>query len=1023
MVKRLSVLVLWSILDCGGGTSQGPSDFMESYDVADTIEAAAPTIDTELSVSAISAGETVLVTCKGSGFNVSKAKFVVFEAQSASSGAIGDAGPGIPDVIETPSISYPPDTALPNGVTVDGFKVRFTRVGSYAVACYSDEAGIVDQTPADINVEPGAPFSIETKVEPSSIKAGEFIVVSCTASDAFGNEVDANFAVVVKPDEGVNITGLTAQLTKAKKHTVACAVENGGILDLTPEIVEVSPNVPKKLITTVEPLTFEAGGYASIDCSAVDYYDNPVSDFPMSIYVPPKIYLVQGKKLTSTTASQYTVKCVPEGIDWKYFQLYGAVVTVVPGPPISMDLKIVPKKAYYMVGETITATATAKDKWDNPIPNASLAVPEIDPPDGISPDEDNPTKVFHLEKPGLYVMTFRLLGFPNIYADYPVKVVSGSGPVLTILYPPRGATLQGKPSVTVMGKITDDKPLVSVTINGNPPSKLNPDGSFSYLMVPNLLDPDAGLHQGLNVISVYVEDASGQKVSTTQGFYFSFKYYDTKGPGEPEVVPDSARAFLNRTFFDDGVHDPNHPNDVATIAEVLLSKLNIGAFIPSPVTSFGPYKVYISNVKYGKPSIGMDLGDDQVKMQAVIPNLSMRIDLKGKCTFLGIDFCPDFSGKISVDQIQAVIVEKLWFGSDKKIHAKLQSVQVELKGINIDIDGILGWLLNGIIDMLANAFRKQIEDAIEKQIGGMLDSMLEELFAKFEVNQTFELPELIPGLTMPSLALLARPSGLEVKPFGVTVSLDAALYSLKKVSHDVLGSIGRSNCIDMKANPPTFALPKFSQIEFAVGDDLINQALFAIWWGGGLNLTIGPEMLKDVDLSAYGVSDLAVALDFFLPPILTDCNKDNNIQLQVGDIHANVDLKFNDNPMRIDAFIEVVASADVTLTEENGVKKVGVSLLGVDRLDLDIVSIEMDLGGGFEPLDEAAKAGFIQLINDQLLSKLPDMIPKGPLASFEIPAIDLSTLLPDIPPGVALKFVLEKLYRELGYTAAGGHLE
>jgi hypothetical protein len=1009
---------------CGGGTGPEPSDVLPDTvkDVQEATEAAAATIDTQVSVGTVQAGETVTVTCTGTGFDSVKAKFVVREAVEAPEGQGGDAGPGVPEVVEAPPIEYPPDTALPPGVVVQDHQVRFTRVGAYAIACYSDDAQIVDQTPADVVVDPGPPASIDTKVEPHEIKAGEWVNATCSVSDAYGNEVEAPLSIVVKPTEGVTVSGMSAQLTKATPHSVACAVSEGGIVDLSPEAVQVSPNVPKQVFTSVEPETFAAGESAEIDCWAADFYDNPVEDFPVSIYLPPKIYL-QGKTLTSTAAAKYTVKCVPQNVDWKYFTLHPVDVVVVPGPPVAMDLKVVPKKSYYQAGSQIKATATAVDAWDNPIPDAQLAAPSIDPPDGIEPDEADPTHVFHLEKPGDYIMTFRLLGFPNIYADYAVRVVSGAGPVLSILYPQRGATIQGKPSITIMGKIKDDKPLVSVTINGNPPNKLNPDGSFTYMMVPNLADPDAGLHQGLNVFTVDVEDASGLKATTTQGFYFSFKYFDTKNPAAPEVVPDSARAFLNQTFFDDFDHDPSHPNDIATIAEIFLAKLNINSMIPSPVASSGPYKVYISNVHFGKPHIDIGLDTDLVRMHALIPDLHLRVDLKGKCSFLGIDFCPDFDGTVDVDTIDATLLEKLWFGADEKIHAKLQQVDVQLNGIHVKISGIIGWLFGWLIDILVDSFTSQIEAAITSQIGGMLDSMLEDLFSKFEINQSFEIPELIPGLPPSSISILARPSALEVRQAGVTVALDAGVYSLQKVGHDVLGSIGRSNCIDMKANPPTFALPKFSQIEFALGDDALNEALFAVWWGGTLNLPITADMLKDVDLSAYGVSDLTATLDFYLPPILSDCNKDHKIQIQVGDLYADAYLKFNDNPMHLSAFVQAVASAAIELADKDGHKEVGVSLLGVDRLDLEIVTLEMDLGSGWEPMDDSAKAGFLMIIQTQLIDKLPELIPQGPLASFEIPAIDLATLVPDLPPGIALKFVLEKLYRELGYTSAGGHLE
>ena len=1050
MKKRVgAVLVLAGFLAaCGGGSGDNNPDVFEAKAPTDTHETTGPlVIDTQLSTPTVAAGEFVTVTCSGNGFDPALAKFVVLKSQKAPEGSVSE-GVGaenmIPDVVDVPSLTYPPTQTLPEGTIISGMKVKFTKAGDYAIACYADDAQIIDPTPADLTVNPAAIVSLETTVDPKAIKAGEWVNATCVATDVFGNPVDAEMVLVITrtdsaPAEGVTASGLTAQLTKATTWAIACSVKDSGPTDLTPEIVTVSPNVPKKVITTVEPATIGACNASSgpcspsatpptaatVSCTAADFYDNPVDNFPVSVFLPPKIYLT-GKTLTSTTTNIYPVKCVPQNIEWKYFTIVPVDVTVTPGQPVSMNLKVVPKKSFYSVGEMIEVTATAVDAWDNLVPDAALGAPTIDPPTGIEPSPSAPTKDFTLKATGDYLMTFRLTANPAVHAEYALRVVSSNGPIINILYPPRGATLKGKPSVTVLGKIEDDKPIQSLTINGQQPTKLSPDGSFQYLMIPSLSDPDAGLHQGLNVIHVEVQDSAGLKANTTRGYYFSLVYYDTMNPANFELgmVLDSARAFLGPTFFDDGVHDPAHPNDLATLVETVVASLNLNSMIPSPVASAGPYKVYISGLAFDKPALKIDLLDDAVHIVIDIPNLRMNVGLVGKCSFLGIDFCPDFSGSIKVAKVTAELQEALWFDeTDKKIHAKLQQIHVALDNPQISIDGILGWLLNWLVDIVVNSFKSTIETMIEQQIGGMLDGLLTGLFDKFTINQTFAIPELIAGMGQSNITLAARPSALEVKGTGVTVALDAKLFALKKVVHDVLGSIARSGCLDMKAKPLTFDLPHTSQIEFAGADDLINEALFAVWFGGTLNLTIGPEMLKGVDLSAYGVSDLSIVLDMYLPPILSDCNKAGNIQAQIGDLHANVNLKFNDNPMRIDAFLQAAASVSIDLAEDAGVKKVGISLLGLDRLDLDVISIEMDLGDGFTPLEQDAKDGFVQLINDQLLSKLPDMIPKGPLASFAIPAIDLASLMAGLPAGTDITFSLDQLYRKLGYTAVGGHPE
>ncbi|MBM4397582.1 MAG: hypothetical protein FJ087_18080 [Deltaproteobacteria bacterium] len=1059
MLARLVVPGLVLALACGGGSSAGKRDDaaapgdLPPADAADAIGggeegADGPAIDTAVSTESAKTGDSVTVTCSGTGLDAGLAKFVVHEAiETPPEDGGPDAGPPTSaDVTEPPEAQYPPDQTLPEGVTVSGNQVKFTRPGLYAIACYSDEAQIVDSTPASVDVEPAQAIDIQTVVSPAALKAGEWVNVTCSARDAFGNPVDATFGVHVAPAEGVTTSGLTAQLTRVGSYTVACTMQEGGLTDLTPEKVDVSPNVPKKVLTFADPPIVAAGDPSEISCTATDYWDNPVENFPVSLVVPLKMKL-KGKSVSSTVTGVYPVKCVPQNLDWKYFTIVPADVTVTAGAPVSMTLTVEPQKGCYGVGEKITVKVVAKDKYDNLVPDAQLAVPEIDAlsgnPTGIVPNPADPNGSFILKEEGHYLLTFRLLGAPQVYTEFSV-CVEGSGPLLTILYPPRGATIKGKPSVTIMGQMNDPQSGVQAArlkFNGSEfdmQYNIKPDGSFSYLVsLPQ------GLRQGLNVFTIEVENGNGAKASTTQGFYFSYAWYmpipgDPKGTG---YVFNAIRAMLGQQFFDDGVHDPSHPDDVATILETFFSNLNIGALIPSPAATFSPYKIYISNVHYGKAALQLHLYDGGIQLLATLPNLGLNIDAKAKCKFLFFDVCPDVSGSLHVDNIVVNGQLDLWFEKaadpkqDGKVHAKLKDIQVNVQGIDIEIDGILGWLLGGLINWAANQFAGTIETMIEQQVGGMVDKTLEDLFSKFNITQTIEIPAVLPGMQPSSLTIFARPYELNLEPQGVYLGLDGTFYTTKAVTHDVLGSIAHTNCLDMTPGPK-FDLPAKSEIEFAIFDDLLNEALFAIWWGGTLNLTLGQEVLGDVDLSQYGVTDLAVKLDFYLPPILTDCNPDHELQAQIGDLHADVDIVFGGMPLKISAFVEAALAAEIFLTDNptTGQKEVGAKLLGLRTLEIDIVGIQMcnDLGVCEDKTD--MKDLLLQLLKDQLVTQLEPQITNKVLASFAIPAIDLATLVPGLPAAVELKLALEELWRatytgtdnkprSFAFTAAGGHLE
>lgn len=981
-----------ALLGCGGGSSVGTLHDFDSGDLAyDAAEAGEPWIDTDLSKDRAKVGEWVDVTCKGSGFNPKRVTISVWEASPEQQG--------------------PPEEPNPN-VNLNGSQLSITKIGQYLVRCEALDVGIADETPSVLTIEPGEAFTVETSVSPTEIKAGEWVNVACRAFDYYGNEVEGPFAPVVTPAEGVTVSGLSVQLTKAQTYEIACAVSGTLALDPTPEKVKVTPNVPKKIYTKVTPDTFKAGESAEVTCTATDYYENVIPDLPISVYLPPKM-TIYGKFITTNVAGMYLVKCVPQNIEWKYFQLYGVNVIVTPGDPVKLVLKVVPEKQFYGTGTVINVTATAYDAFENLVPDAKVGVPTIDPPVGIEPSPTNPTKTFVLKQEGTYLMTFRLLQFPQVSAALTIRV-EGSGPLLSIIYPERGATLDGKPSVTVMGYVNDDiSGIESFTINGEPVTNLKPDGSFTFIMNPV---------QGLNLIDAQVTNGAGMSSRLRQSFYFSFVYYpiDASAP-DKGMVHNGVRVYLGRDFFDDGVHDPAHPDDLATILESFMAKLNINAMIPNPVAQSGPYKVYISNVKFGKPTVQISLYDGGIRIYVRIPNLSLNVKLKGECNFI-IDWCPDFSGQVTVSQVIITADVRLWTGADKKIHAQMQGADVSLSGIDVNIDGLIGWLFDWLIDLLVDQFASDIEKAFEQQMGSLINSTLEDLFSKFEISETIEIPPLF-GNNPAAISVLTRPEELTVKTDGMRLNLQGTFYAPKGVNRDVLGSISRANCLNMK--PPTFDLPHLSEIEFAAFDDFLNEALFSVWWSGALNATLNPEDLGDVDLSQYGVSDLSVALDFYLPPILTDCHTPGNLQIQVGDLYVITNLKFNGIPLRVTLFAYLAASVKLeAVPGQQGGNDVSVTLLGIDLLELDFQSIESCENPSGPCNDMSAVKDVLEkLIKETLLPPLLEDYVGKPLITVPIPTIDLATLDPSLPPGIELNFALEKLYRTEGFTVVTGHLE
>jgi hypothetical protein len=1021
-IRRVATLaLLMFLLSCGGGSNGGDLDAFVSAEQDTTPPE--PGIDTVLSTSAVKAGGRVDVQCTGYGFNPETVWFVV---RVATPDPEGD--PEQDPAEEDLEGDEGPDPTMPEGVTRDGGSLRFNFTGDYTVACYAPDKGFMDETAAPLVVSPGSAVRIETVVEPTDLKAGEWANLTCEAWDAFGNEVTYGLVPQVSPSAGVRISGLAVQFTKIGTYDVACAVQDTAIRDSTPEKVTVTSNVPKKIRTIVQPSTFQAGGNATVSCEALDYYDNPVKGLPLSVYLSSPFLELRGTKISSIVAGSYTVKCVPQNIEWDYFQLQAVNVIVTPADPTELELKVVPRKLFYGKNETIKVTTVARDVYGNFIADAPLSPVAISPPVGIEPSSTNPTEVFVLREEGIFRLTFRLKNHPTIYKDLDI-LVEGSGPLLTVLFPERGATLSGKPSVTVVGTVNDDVTGVSafdVWFNGesrhfdctsdNCSQFIKPDGKFTYILNPR---------HGLNVFHISVTNGMGLVSEAGRGFYFTLDYLPVDGINlDAGMVDDGVRAFLGRDFIDDGDRSPP-PNDLASIIETVLASLNIGALIPNPVAEAGSYKVTVSRVTYAKPTVEMRLYDGGMNLRILIANLSARVEARGKCEFLWIDWCPDVSGEVKVRKVHAITNIDVKMGANKKISAEMKDVQMVLEGLEVKIDGLIGSLFNWLIDAVLGMFEDTIRKALEQQIAGLVNDTIEDLFAQFQIQQTFDLPELL-GNPPTSISILTRPSDLQVKGEGIWLDMEATLYSLRKVSHRIQGSFTRAGCLI--GSPESIDLEWDKDIALAARDDLLNQALYAAWFGGTLNLKITQDALGDIDELQGLVENLVADLDFYLPPILTDCGVNwlpkqghegpvalDRLQLQVGDLYVEATLDLFGNPLELGLFVQVAAEAELKLVQGDEGPEVAIVLNDIPLIDIEVVSINPDFPLTIEQL--------MDILNSQVLDTLLKDVKGTELVSFAIPAIDLGSLDPSLPAGMALTFALEELNREYGFTMVRGHLE
>ncbi|MBM4355273.1 MAG: hypothetical protein FJ109_16055, partial [Deltaproteobacteria bacterium] len=410
-------------------------------------------------------------------------------------------------------------------------------------------------------------------------------------------------------------------------------------------------------------------------------------------------------------------------------------------------------------------------------------------------------------------------------------------PKIVITYPPRGVTIKGPGPVTVTGTVTSKTaPMASFTI-GNAPVPLAADGSFSFDIVPG---------QGMNLIVAEAVDQAGGKSRTTPSFYFSTIYYpvDAAKP-EASMVPDGILVFLGPEVWDD--NDVSDVDDMATIMVYYLKGLNLGTMITNPVSTgnlgWCTYKVNISDIKYGEPSIDLIPIDGGLHLFVLIPNFTadVQIDQSG---FL----CPDMTGIAKASSI-TIDTAVMITSTNGVVSAQMVGTEVKVNNLDIQISGVLGFLLNWLINFFENTFAAQIEKSFEQQLGGVIPKAIVDALNSLALDQVIEVKPFMGSGAPVKLSLKTGLSSADFRKEGATLGMKATVVTPKVTPHTPHGSIGRAKCLSDLPEP--FEFPMKGQLEMGLHDDFFNQLPFGMYYGGLFEMDLVPADLG-TDLSQYG---------------------------------------------------------------------------------------------------------------------------------------------------------------------------
>ena len=860
---------------------------------------------------------------------------------------------------------------------------------------------------------------------------------------------------------------------------VESALDTGGTLDWigTPDTSETlstadtndgvaePPGLPFLVRATIEEEEVVAGIKVAVLCTVEDEFGN-VLQLETTIDSHAG-YEIDGTNVAPTIAGEYDITCSAVGMDGLDKVADHLVVTA--GPVASVVMQAKPDKQAYQVGDKVEVTGSAADEYGNLVQGGDVAITAPEEMEKVSEgkyaflDEGMFTFVGKLQEP-----------YDHISGEL-ILVCDQSGPVILLSEPKRAATLDGNKMVLVYGNVLDALcPTMELYINDDA-TPVDAEGNFVHELAAS---------HGINILEVVAHDGFGNSSKIVQSVYYSSDYVDYATEKiDDALLEQSMLVFLGQNFLDDGNHDMQAIDDVGTVVQLLLDSLDMGLLgveyplvdtvIPGIVNMVLPdvsgheftltgdmaLVVYVEDVSFAKPWVsfntregGIDMtvsfsgtpDDPGIYVQLYVEiglTLTVESTLDGDQPFQA-GITPGVAVQSSLG-IEIVLAETS-FDIIKNVGEEL-SVQVanldiapaginieSLQGLKIDLGPVqfngqdlfvlpvvdLGALVSNVDDILSNyvidsALNFVVVgalDLLEPTIEGPITTLLGDLLNQFEFELPVPIPEL-PGSTGPAeVTFKSKLSSVHFTPDGGELSLAAGFMAPKGVDIEVLGSLLRAGCLSGNFSTPEFDVAK--KMEFAVHLDLLNELFFVLWWTGGLQLELDKSALGDLDLSDFGLADLTVAADFWLPPVLDDCMAKGMVEVHVGDLLVTMSFKLMGAPVTISIFVST--AMDATIIGEGD--KLGLQILGITDIGTQIIDMEGDLG----PL--AGMFDIEELVDGVLVPMIIEQVTNLSLGSFPIPEVDLSTLVPGIPPGTTLSLGSLVVGITKGYLLGSGEL-
>jgi hypothetical protein len=723
-------------------------------------------------------------------------------------------------------------------------------------------------------VDPDETVGLRFTLAQSTATAGESVAFSLRLERADGSELPVESGALITSDLEIPIAfdDLALTPTLAGMHGLIAAVD--GFTDTAYLDVDAGPAA--RLDLWLAAAQADAGEPVAWTATAADEFGNTIPADRVAVATDSAdLYLVPPSVVGSVPGT-YVVTATADALS------DAEQLRIVPGEPVSLDLAVSDESLELY--QTTTASARLVDAYGN----------VVDADWELSVEGEGEAVIAGRD------ITFWSEGWWYVYGRYADLVdvvgpllVDSSGPDLDVYEPDHGEWVDGDAG-TVTGRVSDAwSGVYSLTVNGDAVS-FSDDGTFAT---------DVTYPFGTSLVEVLATDGDGNATTDTRAVLAgSFVEY-----GQPDA--DGLAARINEPGFD----------VLETIGEDLISGTDISSLIPNPAAdqssescidlifdevciTWYSVTLYVTNPTIGGTNLEIDPTSGGY-LDTTFQVLSPSIDWSADGTVLGIGYSGE--GSIYADDITARM-ELTPYVTDGVLGVTVGTVDVTSSNFTFDWDSWLYDVMSFFGLDLSGLVQSYMEDALESAIADEVPSALADAVGDLEIAQSLD----VSGV---SLYFVAEPSSATVDDLGMTVGLATTLTTdTWNHTETGLGSLYAD-----------YTLPTYSTgtpgMELSVSADFLNQATYAIWGAGILDMEMSGEDLG-LDLGEFGsllgFTSLAITTEALLPPVVVPGEADAMLEFQLGDLLLTLyDAEIAEENVRMQVYVSVFGDMDLDVAD------------------------------------------------------------------------------------------------------------